>query len=163
MLQNMLDRLVSLRRRADLSAWQLSLKINRHGSYMSKIEDGQFEPSFNDVEIIVRACGSNMEEFCYENFDSYRIDKEILNKVREINPNEKQAFLTLLVAMNQLQKKDRNVQNRNDFRDVRKSKKGEKVNEKNFEVSDDDGVYVELHHDDVCAGVCDTVTGTGDK
>ena len=133
----MLDRLVSLRRRADLSAWQLSLKINRHGSYMSKIEDGQFEPSFNDVEIIVRACGSNMEEFCYENFDSYRIDKEILNKVREINPNEKQAFLTLLVAMNQLQGNEKRPKNKNT--------KGE---DSNTNAENAEEVFVELPHND---------------
>jgi len=101
-----LERLKFLREKAGFTMRGLSKKLNRGDSYISKMESGQFSPTFEDIEIIVKECGSTMEEFCYEDFESYALDKEILSKVKDLNKHEKQALITLLVAMYKIKTED---------------------------------------------------------
>ena len=95
----LLGRLRDIRKRAGLSAKELSLKLDRAEDYIYRVEAGRFAPAVKDLECIVTLCGSSLEELFYEDFESYHVDKEIFEKFKTLNAQGKDAFLTLLVLL----------------------------------------------------------------
>ncbi|MCL2756330.1 MAG: helix-turn-helix domain-containing protein [Firmicutes bacterium] len=97
--ERLLERLITLRKRAGLSARNLSFKIGRSEYYISRIESGKYNPSIHDLEKIVEACDSSLQELFSEQFDSYRVDRDIIDKLHGLSTKEKDAVLSLLVLV----------------------------------------------------------------
>jgi len=96
----LLERLIKLRKRAKLSCRQLSLKIHRHENYMSRVENGDYQlPPIEDLEKIVEICGSSMRELFHDTFETYCADKDILEMLRKITSKDKNVVLALLVLL----------------------------------------------------------------
>ena len=95
-LKDVIYRIGYFRNRANLSARALSLEIDKNPAYITKLEAGEYEPYIKVVLDIIKACGTTPEEFFYEDISSYKIDKENLNIIKNLNENKKKALKDLL-------------------------------------------------------------------
>ncbi|MBQ0017064.1 MAG: helix-turn-helix transcriptional regulator, partial [Clostridiales bacterium] len=86
-----------LRTSKNMSARELSLKINKNESYINRLEYRKdFEPSISVISDICEACGITLEQFFYYDIDEYTLDKEIIDNLKNLNINKKQALMTLI-------------------------------------------------------------------
>lgn len=105
--ESLLDRLITLRKRAGFSAKDLSLRIDRPEFYIARVEKGTYPlPPAEDLEKIATACGSSMEELFSESFDTFKEDKDILVKLKGIKTKSKEVFLALLIDLYERDKND---------------------------------------------------------
>jgi len=106
--ERLLGRLIDLRKQAELSARELSLKIGRPEYYISRIESGKYAPTIEDIERIAEVCDSSLEQLFSTQFESYQVDKDVVRMLRALSGKEKDAVLTLLIALYH-KKKDEKV------------------------------------------------------
>ena len=99
MREKLLERLVAIRKRAGLSARELSLKINRSEGYISRLEAGNHFPPIEDIEVMLKICNSNFRELFCEEFDTYQLDQEVFEIVSKASSKEKEVVLTILAMM----------------------------------------------------------------
>ncbi|MBE5746492.1 MAG: helix-turn-helix transcriptional regulator [Clostridiales bacterium] len=95
-LNNIIERIGYFRNKANLSARALSLNIDKNPAYITKLEAGEFEPSMRVILEIIQACNITPEEFFSENIDTYKLDKETLNIIKNLPENKKLALKELL-------------------------------------------------------------------
>ena len=96
-LEEIIKRISRLRTRKGLSARELSLRIDKNEAYINRLEYRKnFEPSISVINDIVTACDSSMEEFFYYDIDAYSSDKQIIELLKRIPENKKQAIIELL-------------------------------------------------------------------
>ena len=95
--QDIIIRISRARTNANLSARALSQKIEMNDGYINRLESKKdFLPSVEVLLKIIDVCGLTIEEFFYDNYSSYKIDKEIIDLLKNINEEKKQAILTIL-------------------------------------------------------------------
>jgi len=56
-------------------------------------------PSIEDLEKIADACGSTLEEIFSEDFESYNIDKKLIDMLHALSTREKDIALTVLLLL----------------------------------------------------------------
>ena len=95
-LKEIVRRVGYFRNRANLSARALSLTIGKNSAYITKMEAGEFEPSMKIVLDIIEACNTTPEEFFYEDLNTYKIDKDNLNLIKNLPEQKKIALKELL-------------------------------------------------------------------
>ncbi len=85
------------RTKAKLSQKALSSDIDMNISYINRLESKKdFLPSVEVLLRIIEACRISEEEFFYSDIPNYEEDKEILNKIKDLPPEKRQALLKLL-------------------------------------------------------------------
>ena len=95
--QDIIIRISRARTNANLSARALSQKIEINDGYINRLESKKdFLPSVEVLLKIIDVCGLTIEEFFYDNYSSYKIDKEIIDLLKNTNEEKKQAILTIL-------------------------------------------------------------------
>ncbi len=95
--QDIIIRISRARTNANLSARALSQKIEMNDGYINRLESKKdFLPSVEVLLKIIDVCGLTIEEFFYDNYSSYKIDKEIIDLLKNTNEEKKQAILTIL-------------------------------------------------------------------
>lgn len=95
----LIDRMGLVRSRAKLSARELSLMIGKSIAYFAKFDNGDFSIPTETLMDAVECCGSNMEEFFWEDISKYKEQKELLNKFEQLSEDSKQTLLNLLNNM----------------------------------------------------------------
>ena len=91
-----IDRLKKIRTRKGLSARELSLNINKNVTYINRLEHRKdFVPTITAINDIAEACDSSLEELFYYDIDSYKIDKEIIEVLKNTPADKKKAMLEL--------------------------------------------------------------------
>lgn len=96
-LEQIIERISQLRTREGLSARELSLRIGKNEAYINRLEYRKnFEPSISVISDITEACNSSMEEFFYYDIEQYRIDKKIIEMLKNTPTNKKEAIIELL-------------------------------------------------------------------
>lgn len=96
-LLEIIERISTVRTRANLSARELSLRIGKNESYINRLEYRKnFEPSISVISDIAEACGSSLEELFYYDINQYSKDKEIILLLNKCNEKKKQAIIDLL-------------------------------------------------------------------
>ena len=96
-LKEIIDRISHLRTKKGLSARELSLRIGKNPSYINRLEYRKdFEPTIGVFIDIIDVCESSFEEFFYSNLDSYQEDKKLLEFIKKLPEDKKQALLNLL-------------------------------------------------------------------
>lgn len=95
-IKDVIQRVGYFRNRANLSARALSLTIGKNSAYITKMEAGEFEPSMKIILDIIEACNTTPEEFFYEDLNTYKIDKENLNLIKNLPEQKKVALKELL-------------------------------------------------------------------
>lgn len=95
--QDIIIRISRARTNANLSARALSQKIEMNDGYINRLESKKdFLPSVEVLLKIIDVCGLTIEEFFYDNYSSYKIDKEIIDLLKNTSEEKKQAILTIL-------------------------------------------------------------------
>ena len=95
-LEQIISRIGFLRVRANLSARALSFAIGKSDPYISTLETKRnFEPSLMTLLKIIEACNSSPEEFFYYDIEKYKKDKQVIDYIKNLSPNQKEAILNL--------------------------------------------------------------------
>ncbi|MCL2675904.1 MAG: helix-turn-helix domain-containing protein [Firmicutes bacterium] len=95
-LEEIIKRIGIIRSRAKLSARTLSFAIDKSEPYISTLETKRnFEPSLMTLMKIIEACGSTPEEFFYYDIYQYKKDCQLIDYIKDLSPNQKDAVLCL--------------------------------------------------------------------
>ncbi|MBQ3494563.1 MAG: helix-turn-helix transcriptional regulator [Clostridia bacterium] len=89
-------RISKLRLRSKYSARELSQMIDKSDNYINRLENSNFNIPLKTLYDILEACECSAEEFFYENFEDYKEDKEIIELLKKVDKNKKQAIISLL-------------------------------------------------------------------
>lgn len=85
------------RTKAELSQKALSMDIDMNMGYINRLESKKdFLPSLEVLLKIIEACNVTVEEFFYQDIPNYKEDKIILNKIKELPCDKREALLKLL-------------------------------------------------------------------
>lgn len=95
----LINRVGLFRNRANLSARELSLTIDKSPVYISKFENGDFSIPAEILLDIIDVCGVSYEEFFSENLIDYEKDKECLTEFRKLPAQSKDTIITLMKEM----------------------------------------------------------------
>jgi transcriptional regulator with XRE-family HTH domain len=102
MWESVIERLTLIRKRAGYNCKELSKAINKNENYISRLERKTFYPPLDEIGAILDACNSSFVELFYDDYDTYMIDQEIINQLKQVNENGKSAIVTLLAIMLEL-------------------------------------------------------------
>lgn len=95
--EDIINRISIARTRANLSARALSNKIEMNDGYINRLEAKRdFLPSAEVLLRIIAECGLTEEQFFYYDIDEYEQDKEIINLLKNVSKDKKDAIITLL-------------------------------------------------------------------
>ncbi|MDR3263138.1 MAG: helix-turn-helix domain-containing protein [Clostridiales bacterium] len=95
-LKEIIERIGRIRSKSNLSARELSLRIDKNPGYINLLESKQnFEPSLSALLDIIEICGITPEEFFYENLEQYETDKKLLSFFKTLSQYQKEAILNL--------------------------------------------------------------------
>ena len=95
--KELIFKLGTIRREANLSARKLSLNLGKNEGYMNRLESsGQFLPTMETFFDILYECNYTAEKFFYHDPKSFESDMELLEKFKDLSPEKKEAILTLL-------------------------------------------------------------------
>jgi len=96
-LNEIIKRIGIIRTRANLSARELSLRIDKSEAYINRLEYRKnFEPSIGVLNDIINVCNSSHEEFFYYNIHQHKADKEIIDLLKNASDEKKRAIIALL-------------------------------------------------------------------
>ena len=95
----LIERLGYLRNRANLSARELSQRIDRSIAYMAKFENGDFNIPTEVLLDAIETCGSTPEEFFWEDIAKYREQKDFLSAFDKLSDESKETIKNLMKNM----------------------------------------------------------------
>jgi len=92
-----IERIGYFRTKAKLSQKALSIDIDMNVGYINRLEcKKDFLPSLEVLLKIIEVCGVTVEEFFYSDIENYEQDKQILNKLKDLQRDKREALLNLL-------------------------------------------------------------------
>ena len=92
-----IERIGYYRNKANLSQKALSMDIDMNLGYINRLESKKdFLPSLEVLLSIIKACGISEEEFFYHDTENYAEDKKILEKLKGLSADKREALLRLL-------------------------------------------------------------------
>lgn len=95
-VEDIIERISIIRTRADMSARELSLTINKNPAYITQLESKNgFEPSLSTLLDICSVCEVSLEEFFYHDLRSYSIDKQFIEFLKTLSDTQKRAIMNL--------------------------------------------------------------------
>lgn len=95
--EELIFKIGTIRREANLSARALSLKIDMHESYINRLETQKnFLPSLEVFLKILKACNCSPEKFFYHDYNCFNMDMEILDKFKNLSMDKKRALLEFI-------------------------------------------------------------------
>lgn len=95
----LIDRLGYLRTRANLSARELSQRIDKSIAYIAKFENGDFNIPAEVLLDAIDTCSSTPEEFFWKDINKYQEQKEFLSIFENLSQDSKQTILNLMKNM----------------------------------------------------------------
>ena len=94
--KEIVDRLSLIRTSKNLSARELGLMLGNSETYFYKIENGSIILTLPKFLEILNTLEISTEEFFYDDFQNYKIDKEQLKIIKSLSKEELQALTLLL-------------------------------------------------------------------
>ena len=95
-IKEIIKRIGYIRTNKKYSARELSLMVDKSEGYINHLESIGFNFSVQTLIDILEACECSAEEFFYENFEHYKQDKEIIELLKKVNKDKKEAIISLL-------------------------------------------------------------------
>lgn len=96
-IKSFIEKISVLRIKNNLSARKLSEQIGKNYGYINKLENEKsFLPTVDTLFDILEVCNTTPEEFFYYNPNVYKLDKEIIELLSNIDEDSKKAILLLL-------------------------------------------------------------------
>ena len=94
---DIITRIGYFRTKAKLSQKALSMDIDMNIGYINRLEcKRDFLPSLEVLLKIIDVCGITVEEFFYSDIENYEQDKQILEKLKSLSRDKREALLNLL-------------------------------------------------------------------
>ena len=97
--QFLIDRLGYLRARANLSARELSQRIDKSIAYMAKFDNGDFSIPTEVLLEAIETCESSPEEFFWEDIAKYKEQKELITTFDKLSKESKETIKNLMKNM----------------------------------------------------------------
>lgn len=95
--QSIIQRISYFRKKANLSQKQLSIDIGMNIGYINRLESKKdFLPSLEVLEKIINVCNITPEYFFYFDYKSYEEDEKVINMLKKLDSNKREALLRLL-------------------------------------------------------------------
>ena len=95
-----IERIARARNMANLSARKLSQRIEMKDAYINRLESKKdFLPSLEVLIKIVNECGLTLSQFFYYDMAEYNNDIKIIEKLKNLNNEQKTAILTIIDNM----------------------------------------------------------------
>ena len=92
-----IERIGYFRTKAKLSQKALSIDIDMNVGYINRLEcKKDFLPRLEVLLETIEVCGVTAEEFFYGDIENYKQDKEILEKLKSLPRDKREALLNLL-------------------------------------------------------------------
>ena len=95
----LIDRLGFLRAMANLSARELSQRIDKSIAYMAKFDNGDFSIPAEILLEAIENCGSTLEEFFWEDITKYQEQKELIKNFERLSSESKNTIINLMQNM----------------------------------------------------------------
>ena len=95
-IDDVIKRINYFRNKSNLSARELSLRINKNAAYINQIECKNFVVSLPVLFSIIEALEISCAEFFSDDYATYQEDKEILALLRALPLERKKSFLDLM-------------------------------------------------------------------
>ena len=96
-ISELIERIAFIRLRANLSARKLSLLIGKNAGYIHMLETNKnFAPAFDTLMDILDVCNTTTEEFFYYSIPAYKHDLVLIEKLKNVSEDKKDAVLKLL-------------------------------------------------------------------
>ena len=96
--KEIIDRIGYFRTKAGLTQRALSVEIDVNTGYINRLEcKKDFLPSMSVLMRIIEACGTTAEEFFYSSPETYASDKILLDKIKNLPSDKREALMKLLV------------------------------------------------------------------
>lgn len=92
----LIDRLGYLRNKANLSARELSGRIDKSFAYIAKFDNGDFNIPAEILLEAIEVCGSSPEEFFWENIEKYQEQKKFLRSYEKLSTESKETIKSLM-------------------------------------------------------------------
>lgn len=94
---NIIFKIGTIRRDANLSARALSTRIDLNEGYINRLESKKdFLPSMEVFFRILEECNYTAEKFFYHDSNNFERDMEILERIKALPDEKKEALLTFL-------------------------------------------------------------------
>ena len=94
---NIIFKIGTIRRDANLSARALSTRIDLNEGYINRLESKKdFLPSMEVFFRILEECNYTAEKFFYHDSNNFERDMEILERIKALPDEKKDALLTFL-------------------------------------------------------------------
>ena len=97
--QFLIDRLHYLRTRANLSARELSLKLDKSIASIAKFDNGDFSIPAEMLLEAIEICESTPEEFFWEDIAKYKEQKKLLTAFDKLSDESKATIKNLIKNM----------------------------------------------------------------
>ena len=94
--QFLIDRLGYIRTKANLSARELSQRIDKSIAYIAKFDNGDFSIPTEILLDAIEICGSTPEEFFWEDIAKYKEQKELLTSYDKLSVESKETIKNLM-------------------------------------------------------------------
>lgn len=95
-LNEIINRIGYFRNKKNLSARELSLLIGKHGGYINKLENKDFNLPTSVLLKILETLNISCEEFFADNYADYEQDKEIFDLLNALPAERKKSFIDLM-------------------------------------------------------------------
>lgn len=95
-MDEIINRISYFRNKSNLSARELSLRIDKNGAYINHLESSKFNIKVSVLLDILRELDITCTEFFSDNYATYKQDKEILDVLNALPAERKNAFLDLM-------------------------------------------------------------------
>lgn len=95
----LIDRLGYLRAKSELSARELSQRLDKSIAYIAKFDNGDFSIPAEVLLDAIEICGGSAEEFFWEDINKYKEQKEFLDKFLKLSKESKETLLNLMKNM----------------------------------------------------------------
>ncbi len=95
----LIDRLGYLRNRANLSARELSQRLDKSIAYIAKFDNGDFNIPAEVLLEAIEICGSTPEEFFWEDIIKFKEQKDLLTTFDKLSDESKETIKNLMKNM----------------------------------------------------------------
>ena len=95
----LIDRLGYLRNRAEISARELSQRLDRSIAYITKFENGDFNIPAETLLSAIEVCGGSAEEFFWPEISKFEEHKKFLEMFDGLSQESKSSLFTLMKTM----------------------------------------------------------------
>ncbi len=94
--EEIINRISYFRNKRNLSARELSLRIDKDGAYINHLESSKFNLKVSVLLDILDALDLTCAEFFSDNFATYKQDKEIFDLLNALPVERKNSFIDLM-------------------------------------------------------------------